>query len=148
MRLRKRTGCFIVPGRNSHLDNLAEELKNYFAGTSMEFTVPLVSAGTPFETAVWKFLRSIPPGETWSYAELARKVGKPKAVRAVGRANGMNCLALVIPCHRVIRADGQLCGYGGGIWRKRWLLEHERKAIEQNNSNGKDLTLFPSRDNR
>lgn len=148
MHLRKRTGCFVVPGRNSHLDKLAEELKNYFAGKAMEFTVPLISAGTLFEMAVWKFLRSIPPGETWSYAELARKVGKPKAVRAVGRANGMNCLALVIPCHRVIRADGQLCGYGGGIWRKRWLLEHERKAMEQNNSTGRDLTLFPSRNNR
>jgi len=129
IRLRKRTGGFIVPGRNKHLDNIEKEIKGYFDGKSMEFKTPLVPAGTPFEQAVWKLLGTIPPGKTWSYSQLARKLGNPAATRAVGRANGRNCLAIAIPCHRVIRADGALCGYGGGIWRKQWLLDHERQIL-------------------
>ena len=85
--------------------------------------------GSPFQNAVWDALLTIPPGETWSYARLARAVGRPRAVRAVGTANGANQLAIVIPCHRVINANGELGGYGGGVPRKRWLLEHERRAL-------------------
>jgi len=84
--------------------------------------------GTPFQEAVWRRLRRIPDGRTQSYAQLAADLGKPTARRAVGRANGDNRLAIVIPCHRVVRADGTLCGYGGGRWRKRWLLEHEKRV--------------------
>jgi methylated-DNA-[protein]-cysteine S-methyltransferase len=85
--------------------------------------------GTPFQARVWAALRKIPVGATWSYATLARKVGSPDAVRAVGAANGRNPVSLVVPCHRVIASDGTLCGYGGGIERKRWLLTHERALL-------------------
>ncbi len=128
LRLRKHLKCFIVPGNNAHLDTISTEVEKYFDGSAVNFTVPLVSAGSAFEQAVWKLLQTIPPGQTWSYSQLAQKLGNPNATRAVGRANGRNCLAIVIPCHRVIRADGNLCGYGGGIWRKQWLLDHERKV--------------------
>jgi AraC family transcriptional regulator of adaptative response/methylated-DNA-[protein]-cysteine methyltransferase len=127
-RVRKRLKCSVVPGSNDHLDKICEEVRSYFNGTSTRFTVPLITAGTPFEQAVWEQLQSIPPGKTWSYSDLAKKLGNPGAVRAVGRANGRNCIAIAIPCHRVIRADGELCGYGGGVWRKRWLLDHERQS--------------------
>ena len=126
-RLRKHLKCPVVPGSNRHLEKFSQEVRNYFDGVSTQFTVPLLTAGTLFEQAVWKQLRSIPPGETRSYSDLAKKLGNPNAVRAVGRANGRNSIAIAIPCHRVIRADGELCGYGGGVWRKRWLLDHERK---------------------
>ena len=85
--------------------------------------------GTPFQARVWAALRQIPVGATWSYAQLARKVGSPEAVRAVGAANGRNPVSLVVPCHRVIASDGTLCGYGGGIERKRWLLLHEQALL-------------------
>jgi AraC family transcriptional regulator of adaptative response/methylated-DNA-[protein]-cysteine methyltransferase len=127
--LRARAGCAIVPGNNPNLDRIDKELKDYFDGTAVRFTVPVIMAGSPFERSVWSSLQTIPPGETWSYSQLAQRVGRPAAVRAVGRANGRNCLALVIPCHRVIRSDGSLCGYAGGIWRKQWLLEHERQVV-------------------
>lgn len=123
--LRRRTRYAIVPGNNCYLEQISAELKNYFEGTSLSFAVPLVMTGSPFERRVWGLLRTIPQGETWSYAQLAQRLSQPQATRAVGRANGKNCLALVIPCHRVIRSDGNLCGYGGGIWRKQWLLDHE-----------------------
>jgi AraC family transcriptional regulator, regulatory protein of adaptative response / methylated-DNA-[protein]-cysteine methyltransferase len=125
--LRKQTKSVIVPGSNPHLDTITKELRAYFDGESSQFTVPVVTAGTPFEKSVWKLLLSIPPGATWSYSQMASKLRNPNAVRAVGRANGRNRLAIIIPCHRVIRADGALCGYGGGVWRKQWLLNHERK---------------------
>ena len=123
--LRKRTKSIVVPGTNRHLDQIVIELDKYFSTSSSKFTVPLAVAGTEFERSVWKQLQLIPPGTTRSYRDLAVGVGSPKAVRAVGRANGRNCLAIVIPCHRVIRSDGALCGYGGGIWRKQWLIDHE-----------------------
>ena len=85
--------------------------------------------GTPFQARVWAALRQIPVGATWSYADLARKIGSPAAVRAVGAANGQNPVSLVVPCHRVIASDGTLCGYGGGIERKKWLLTHERALL-------------------
>lgn len=127
--LRRRFGCAIVPGDNAHLKKIAEELDRYFAGTLKRFTVPLVLRGTPFQMKVWKRLMAIPPGETLSYAQMAKDIGVKDAQRAVGKANGDNRLAIIIPCHRVIRSDGTLCGYGGGLWRKQWLLEHERAAI-------------------
>ncbi len=129
LKIRKKTKCYIVPGENGLLAKIADEIKKYFEGTSSQFTVPIVTLGSDFEEAVWKQLRTIPPGETRSYSEMAQKLDNPHAVRAVGRANGRNCLAIVIPCHRVIRADGSLCGYGGGIWRKQWLLDHEIKMM-------------------
>lgn len=125
--LRRRLKCAIVPGQHPLLDRTAAELTEYFAGRRIEFTVPLAPVGSEFQRRVWTELRRIPPGRTRSYAEMAQRLGIPKGPRAVGRANGSNMLALVIPCHRVINADGSLCGYAGGLWRKQRLLEHERK---------------------
>jgi methylated-DNA-[protein]-cysteine S-methyltransferase len=101
------------------------QLAAYFDGKLREFTVPLDVRGTPFQQKVWATLRTIPYGETWSYGDLARKLGAPTATRAVAHANGDNPIAIVIPCHRVIGSDGELTGYGGGLWRKRALLERE-----------------------
>ena len=124
--LRKRFQCAIVPGDNEHLTKLKEELTAYFAGTLKEFTVPLVYPGSPFQTRVWDGLCEIPYGQTWSYEELARHVGSPRGQRAVGHANGLNRIAILIPCHRVVNKDGKLGGYGGGLWRKQFLLDLER----------------------
>lgn len=118
----------IMPGDHPHLETLATELEAYFAGTLLEFTVPLAVRGTPFELQTWQALTAIPYGETRSYLDVARMIGNPGAVRAVGSANGRNRIAIVIPCHRVVNADGKLGGYGGGLWRKRRLLELERSA--------------------
>ncbi len=126
-RLKTHLGCAVVPGRNGHLAQLEKELKLYFQGDLRDFSVPLVIAGSDFRRAAWEFLRRIPYGETRSYADQARTIGRPRAQRAVGRANGDNRLAILIPCHRVIRGDGSISGYGGGVWRKRFLLELERK---------------------
>jgi AraC family transcriptional regulator of adaptative response/methylated-DNA-[protein]-cysteine methyltransferase len=126
--LRRRFGMPIVPGSNEHVDRLRAELAAYFAGTLARFDVPLDLAGTAFQQRVWSRLLEIPFGETVSYAQVGRDVGRPSAVRAVGQANGKNPVAVVVPCHRVVRADGSLWGYGGGLWRKRWLLEHERSV--------------------
>ncbi len=123
--LRRRMKCVIVPGENPHLDTITRELASYFEGKLNAFTVPLLPGGSPFDKRVWSNLRKIPHGTTWSYAKLAVKSGDPKAVRAVAQANGRNYLAIVIPCHRVIRSDGSLSGYGGGVWRKKWLIDHE-----------------------
>jgi AraC family transcriptional regulator of adaptative response/methylated-DNA-[protein]-cysteine methyltransferase len=127
-RLRHRQKAGITPGRTAPIVQIEAELEEYFAGRSMRFATPLARAGSPFQRSVWDALLTIPPGETWSYAELARVVGRPKAVRAVGTANGCNQLAIVIPCHRVINTNGELGGYAGGLPRKQWLLEHERRA--------------------
>jgi AraC family transcriptional regulator of adaptative response/methylated-DNA-[protein]-cysteine methyltransferase len=124
--MRRRFGCAVVPGRHPLLERLRNELKEYFQGGRRQFTLPLACRGTPFQEKVWQELRHIPYGQTVSYDELARRVGQPTARRAVARANGMNCLAILIPCHRVIGKDGSLTGYGGGLWRKRLLLELER----------------------
>ena len=126
-RLKTHLGCAVVPGRNGHLAQLEEELKLYFQGGLRDFSVPLVIAGSDFQRAAWEFLRKIPYGETRSYADQARTIGRSRAQRAVGRANGDNRLAILIPCHRVIRGDGSISGYGGGVLRKRFLLELERK---------------------
>jgi AraC family transcriptional regulator of adaptative response/methylated-DNA-[protein]-cysteine methyltransferase len=112
----------MLPGDHPHLAQTREELARYFDGTLKDFTVPLVFRGTPFEERVWRELCRIPYGKTESYAGLAGRVESPGGQRAVGRANGMNRIAIIIPCHRVVNSDGKLGGYGGGLWRKHWLL--------------------------
>ena len=123
--LRRRFTSALVPSRHRHLTTLEKELTEYFAGARQSFSVPIDTRGTAFETRVWNALREIPYGETRSYADVARRVGSPAAVRAVGRANGMNAVAIVVPCHRVVNKSGALGGYGGGLWRKRRLLHLE-----------------------
>jgi methylated-DNA-[protein]-cysteine S-methyltransferase len=108
-----------------------EQLDAYFSGSQRDFDLPLRMAGTPFQRLVWDGLRAIPYGETLSYAELARRIGRPGASRAVGSANGRNPFAIVVPCHRVIAADGTLGGYGGGLDRKEWLLQHEVAVLDR-----------------
>ena len=110
---------------------MREQLDAYFAGELESFELDLDPHGTPFQQRVWAELARIPYGETISYSELAHRLGDPKLVRAVGLANGRNPISIVIPCHRVIGADGSLVGYGGGLERKRWLLEHEAVAAGQ-----------------
>ena len=105
------------------------QLREYFAGERVDFDLPLVPAGTPFQRKVWMALRDIPYGRTTSYGEIATELGQPTASRAVGLANGRNPLAVIVPCHRVIGANGSLTGFGGGLERKRWLLEHERAVL-------------------
>jgi methylated-DNA-[protein]-cysteine S-methyltransferase len=118
----------LEPGKNLH--GLADVVNRYFAGDLAAIdTLPVETAGTPFQRAVWRALRNIPAGTTLSYANLAQKIGKPTAVRAVGLANGSNPVGVVVPCHRVIGANGSLTGYGGGIERKRWLLNHESNSV-------------------
>jgi len=107
-----------------------EQLSAYFAGSLRDFQLRLGMEGTPFQRLVWEELQRIPFGATCSYAELARRIGRPGASRAVGSANGRNPIAIVVPCHRVIAADGTLGGYGGGLDRKSWLLQHETAALE------------------
>jgi AraC family transcriptional regulator of adaptative response/methylated-DNA-[protein]-cysteine methyltransferase len=121
-------GRTAVPGSDPHLERLREELAGYFAGRLTEFATPVVAPGSPFQERVWGALRQIPYGATRSYQDIAREVGDAAACRAVGTANGRNRVAIVIPCHRVVNADGKLGGYGGGLWRKRWLLELERRT--------------------
>jgi methylated-DNA-[protein]-cysteine S-methyltransferase len=110
------------------LDEAARQLAAWFAGERTAFELPLRPRGTPFQLAVWRALREIPYGETRSYRELAACLGRPAAVRAVGAANGRNPISIVVPCHRVVGADGALTGYAGGVERKRWLLGHEREV--------------------
>jgi AraC family transcriptional regulator of adaptative response/methylated-DNA-[protein]-cysteine methyltransferase len=124
-RLQKHLNCVMTLGSNEHIAQLGDELKRYFEGTLKDFTVSLIIPGTEFQKAVWNNLRQIPYGQTRSYEQLAVAIGKPGAQRAVGRANGDNRIGIVVPCHRVVRSDGSLCGYGGGVWRKRFLLDHE-----------------------
>ncbi len=119
----------IVQGNNKHFDTLRIQLETYFAGKLKSFDLPLDTVGTPFQKQVWNILLTIPYGETASYAEQAVKLGNPSAVRAVANANGMNKLSIIIPCHRVIGSDGSLTGYGGGLWRKKKLLDLEKANI-------------------
>lgn len=121
----KRLNGVILPGNNPHLDHLQSELEEYFCRKRQKFTIPLHTPGTEFQKSVWKILQEIPYGETRSYKQQAIALGKPKAVRAVASANGHNRVGIVIPCHRVIGSDGTLVGYGGGLHRKKWLLNLE-----------------------
>jgi AraC family transcriptional regulator of adaptative response/methylated-DNA-[protein]-cysteine methyltransferase len=125
--LRKFLNGPAIPGMNDHLQQLEAELNAYFSGTLQTFSVPLVSPGTHFQKRVWDELRRIPYGQTRSYEQLAAAVGEPGGQRAVGRANGMNRIAILIPCHRVVRKDGHLGGYGGGLRRKQFLLDLEKR---------------------
>lgn len=128
--LSKSLNANIIQGANRHFDLLKQQLEEYFDGKRKEFTVPLFTVGTEFQQSVWKELQNIPYGSTRSYIQQATAMGKPAAVRAVANANGMNRIAIIIPCHRVIGEDGSPTGYGGGIWRKKWLLELEMKNIK------------------
>ena len=126
--LRQRFGALEVEDGDP-LD-LCARFAAYFRGALDAFDpLPVDAGGTPFQRRVWSVLRTIPPGRTASYLDVARRVGAPEAVRAVGAANGQNPVAIVVPCHRVIGADGRLVGYGGGLDRKRWLLAHERAPV-------------------
>lgn len=116
------------------LDAARRQLDEYFAGVRERFELPLRAEGTAFQRAVWAELAQLPFGATTSYLELARRLGRPSACRAVGAANGRNPIAIVVPCHRVIGSDGSLTGYAGGLPRKHWLLAHERAAVEQTRS--------------
>lgn len=124
--LRKLFNCPIVPGINKHIEHLKKELKDYFNSKMQRFTVPIVFPGSEFQQKVWNELLNIPHGTTISYEEMARKIGVPKGQRAVGHANGLNRIAILIPCHRVVNKDGNLGGYGGGLWRKQKLLLLEK----------------------
>jgi AraC family transcriptional regulator, regulatory protein of adaptative response / methylated-DNA-[protein]-cysteine methyltransferase len=125
-------------GSNKYIRMLKKQLKEYFKGKRKEFTIPLITPGTEFQQAVWKELLKIPYGETRTYQEQADLLKNPGSVRAVAHANGSNRIAIIIPCHRVIGSDGHLVGYGGGLERKKWLIDHEKKH------SGKpvDLNLF------
>jgi AraC family transcriptional regulator of adaptative response/methylated-DNA-[protein]-cysteine methyltransferase len=119
----------ILQTRNPLFEQLETQLLEYFQGKLQKFTVPLHLIGSPFQKKVWHLLQEIPYGSTRSYKEQAKSIGAPQAMRAVARANGMNKIAILIPCHRVIGTDGQLTGYGGGIWRKQHLLNLEQKGV-------------------
>ena len=124
--LRKNFHSAIVPGENHHTKQLKKELDEYFRGTRKQFTVPLVSPGSPFQQKVWKELLHIPFGKTVSYEDIGRRIGSPEAQRAVGHANGLNRIAIVIPSHRGVNKNGKFVGYGGGLWRKQKLLSLEQ----------------------
>ena len=132
------TGLFMEPSRKAQstdgwvedvtvgpLQSTLRQLTEYFSGTRRKFDLPLRLQGTAFQQRVWRELTEIPYGETWSYGQLAKRIDKPGASRAVGLANGRNPISILVPCHRVIGADGSMTGYGGGIERKQWLLAHE-----------------------
>jgi len=112
-----------------HIDTCKQQLQEYFAGQRTEFDLPLAAPGTAFQQQVWLALRTIPYGQTCSYGDIARKINNPKAVRAVGAANGMNPIAIIVPCHRIIGTNGTLTGYAGGLERKSWLLSLENPQL-------------------
>lgn len=120
----------IIEGENTHLDLLRKELIEYFQGKRKIFSVSLITPGTDFQQLVWKGLQNIPYGSTNSYKKQSILLNKPLAVRAVANANGQNRISILIPCHRVIGEDGKLTGYGGGLWRKKWLLDFEKEAVQ------------------
>jgi AraC family transcriptional regulator of adaptative response/methylated-DNA-[protein]-cysteine methyltransferase len=128
--LKTRTGPLAL-GPSPILDQAESELDAYFAGRAMEFRTPVVQHGSAFQQAVWTALLDIRAGQTMGYGELARAMNQPAATRAVAAANGRNAVAIIVPCHRVIGADGSLTGYGGQLWRKTWLLEHEARTTGQ-----------------
>src|SRR5262245_24883464 len=127
--LRKRLRKNVVAAKDRHLGTVGYQLSDDLFGKKLEFDVPLAPIGSSFQLRAWKILQSIPVGETRSYSWMAKRLGDENARRAVGRANGTNMICIIVPCHRVIRADGTLCGYGGGLWRKKWLLDHERRYV-------------------
>ncbi len=126
--LATRLNAVLTPGASPQLIELSDQLEAYFAGRLRQFDTVIETPGTPFQNSVWKQLREIPVGETRSYSEIAQEIGQPSAARAVARANGDNRIAILIPCHRVIGVNGRLSGYGGGVWRKKKLLELEARS--------------------
>jgi AraC family transcriptional regulator of adaptative response/methylated-DNA-[protein]-cysteine methyltransferase len=124
-KLKKQAKAYMVAGMTAPLELIQREIDLYFQAALPAFTTPLKCLGTPFQLAVWKAVQDIPMGKTCSYADVARVIGNPTAHRAVANANRVNRLTIIIPCHRVIRADGSLCGYNGRLHRKEWLLQHE-----------------------
>ena len=117
----------ITKGENNHITNLRRQIDEYFAGTRKKFDIPLITPGTEFQQKVWNELLNIPYGVTRSYLQQADALKNPLAIRAVAKANGTNQIAIIIPCHRVIGSNGSLTGYAGGLHRKKWLLDHEKK---------------------
>lgn len=135
--IEKRYRKGVVAGKCETNDMVIDQMAEYFAGTRTDFDLPLDILGTPFEKSVWQELLATAFGKTRSYGEVAAAVGNPQASRAVGRANGANRISIIVPCHRIIEANGNLRGYGGGLWRKRWLLDHEQKVLS-----GAEVSLF------
>lgn len=137
--IRKRISGFLhddfVEGEHEHIEQLQEQVNEYFKGDRQQFDLPLLLTGTAFQQKVWEALHTIPYGSTRSYMQQTKVLGDEKAIRAVARANGENCLAIIVPCHRVVGSDGSLTGYAGGLKAKKWLLEHEAKhagfAVQQ-----------------
>ncbi len=128
-RLRKRLKAAVVPGSNAILDQISTEITAYFDGSLTRFKTPIRWFGSEFQQQLWSALIDIPYGSTTSYGALAKQIGRPDAVRAVGSANGHNQFSIIVPCHRVIAADGSLTGYGGGLDRKAWLIRHENATL-------------------
>ena len=128
--LSKLLNARIIQGANKHFNLLSDQLGEYFEGKRKEFSVPLFTPGSEFQQTVWKELQNIPYGSTRSYKQQAQALKRPEAIRAVANANGMNRISILIPCHRVIGEDGNLTGYGGGIWRKKWLLDMEKRTTQ------------------
>ena len=142
---RRHPGCDAAPGASAPvLSELRRQLDEYFGGRRRHFDLPLAALGTPFQLQVWAELGRIPYGGTASYGQVAARVGVPAAVRAVGAANGRNPISVVVPCHRVVGADGSLTGYAGGVAAKRWLLEHEQ-ADPARQETAPDGTTTPDR---
>ncbi len=127
-RLREKLKAAIIPGETNIIKSIESEIADYFDKKKFVFKTPMHLVGSTFQKSVWQELRKIPPGETCSYLDIAQSLNAPTAYRAVARANGANQLAIIVPCHRVINTNGDLGGYGGGIARKQWLLEHEKKS--------------------
>ena len=127
--MKKRLNAEIIYGENQHFEILQKQVAEYFEGKRKKFDLPLDTPGTEFQNIVWGQLQTIPYGETRSYKKQAIAVNNPKAIRAVAKANGMNRIAIIIPCHRVIGEDGKLVGYAGGLWRKQWLLDFEKENM-------------------
>jgi AraC family transcriptional regulator of adaptative response/methylated-DNA-[protein]-cysteine methyltransferase len=128
-RLRQKTKSAILSGTTQPIRSIEAELNQYFEGKLKAFKTPLFWLGSPFQNRVWEELQKIPFGETRSYGDIAKAIGKPSAFRAVANANGANQIAIVVPCHRVINTNGNLGGYGGGIAHKKWLINHEKTTI-------------------
>jgi AraC family transcriptional regulator of adaptative response/methylated-DNA-[protein]-cysteine methyltransferase len=122
----RRQGARAASGPSAHVERLRAELAAYFGGTLRRFETKLDLRGTRFQRAIWRRVTRAPYGRTLTYAQVAAQAGRPSAVRAAGHANGRNPVSIVVPCHRIVGTDGSLHGYGGGLWRKRWLLELER----------------------
>jgi len=129
-RLARRLKCQPQAGTSPFFDALQTQLDEYFAGQRRQFELPLVLSGTPFQILAWVGLQTIPYGQTRSYRAQAEWLGKPAAVRALGKANADNPIAILVPCHRLVGSDGNLTGYGGGLWRKEWLLKLEKENIQ------------------